>query len=81
MIAVPALLYRAPAAYPTHLSCMGILLLHSGIIHYANILKHTKVKQGPALATSLVDNKLVKGVMVWQYEILLQRASNTFRAT
>lgn len=63
--------------YDTHLSCMHILALHACVPQYADVVSHTKVKQGPRLATCLVDDEVVEGEMMGQDQILLQQTEAT----
>jgi hypothetical protein len=68
-MAAPAL-PLAPAA--THLSRVHVLALHACIAQDADVILDTKVKQGPRLATSLVDDQLIEGEVVRQDQILLR---------
>jgi len=54
-----------------HLSCVGLVLFHIGIVGQTDILVHIKTEEWSRLSTGLVDNKVVEGVMVRDDQILL----------
>lgn len=56
-----------------HLASMCISFFHGGIVGHTNVLMNAKIKQRPTLASGLAENQLIKGVVVWKYDVLLHK--------